>query len=69
MNGCINYIKNIRVNKIHHLEDFNIAIEDTNAPHLLITGKNGSHLMNSELESTCIARVHTPIVMKARCIK
>ena len=42
MNGCINYIKNIRVNKIHHLEDFNIAIEDTNAPHLLITGKNGS---------------------------
>jgi predicted ATP-binding protein involved in virulence len=37
-----NYINNITVNKIHHLKDFNIAIEDINAPHLLITGKNGS---------------------------
>lgn len=37
-----NYIKNIKVNKIFHLQGLNIPIENENVPHLFITGKNGS---------------------------
>lgn len=36
------FIKNIRVNKLFHLENFDIPIANTNYPHLIITGKNGS---------------------------
>ncbi len=37
-----NYIKNIVVKNIFHLQDFNIAIADEKHTHLFITGKNGS---------------------------
>ena len=37
-----NYIDNIHINKLYHLEDFDIPIADKKYPHLIITGKNGS---------------------------
>lgn len=37
-----NFITNIKVNHIFHLEDFCIPISDTEKKHLIITGKNGS---------------------------
>ncbi len=36
------FIKNIKVNKLLHLQDFNIPIENAHTPHLILTGKNGS---------------------------
>lgn len=36
------YIKNIHVNQLFHLHDFNIPIADERMPHLMLTGKNGS---------------------------
>lgn len=39
MNG---YLKNIHVNKLYHLQDFDIPIADGQTPHLILTGKNGS---------------------------
>ena len=36
------FIKNIHINKLFHLENFDIPIADTKYPHLIITGKNGS---------------------------
>lgn len=36
------FINKIKVNKIFHLENFEIPIADENNPHLIITGKNGS---------------------------
>ena len=36
------FIKNIHINKLFHLEDFDIPIADKKYPHLIITGKNGS---------------------------
>lgn len=36
------YIKNIHINHLYHLHDFNIPIADENTPHLMLTGKNGS---------------------------
>lgn len=36
------FIKNIHVNKLFHLENFDIPIANVNYPHLIITGKNGS---------------------------
>ena len=36
------YINRIHINKLFHLNNLNITIEDENTPHLLITGKNGS---------------------------
>lgn len=36
------FIKNIHVNKLFHLNDFNIPIDNEKYPHLIITGKNGS---------------------------
>ena len=36
------FIKNIHINKLFHLENFDIPIENENCPHLIITGKNGS---------------------------
>lgn len=36
------YITNIHVNKLHHLSDFDIPVANDNAPHLILTGKNGS---------------------------
>ena len=36
------FIKNIHVNKVFHLENFDIPIADAKYPHLIITGKNGS---------------------------
>lgn len=37
-----NFINNIKVNKIFHLQDFNIPVANAATPHLMITGKNGS---------------------------
>lgn len=37
-----NYIDNIHINKLYHLEDFDIPIAERKYPHLIITGKNGS---------------------------
>lgn len=37
-----NYIDNIHINKLYHLEDFDIPIAKRQYPHLIITGKNGS---------------------------
>lgn len=36
------YIKNIHVNHLYHLHDFDIPIADEKTPHLMLTGKNGS---------------------------
>lgn len=36
------FIKNIKINKLFHLNNFNIPINDEKCPHLIITGKNGS---------------------------
>lgn len=36
------FIKNIHVNKLFHLNDFDIPIAEEKYPHLIITGKNGS---------------------------
>lgn len=36
------YITNIHVNKLFHLSNFDIPVADDNAPHLILTGKNGS---------------------------
>lgn len=36
------FIKNIHINELFHLKDFDIPIADKQTPHLMITGKNGS---------------------------
>ena len=36
------FIKNIHINKLFHLENIDIPIENEKYPHLIITGKNGS---------------------------
>lgn len=36
------YIKEIKINEIHHLRNFSINIPSENTPHLLITGENGT---------------------------
>lgn len=36
------YISEIHINKLYHLQDLSIKIEDANSPHLILTGKNGS---------------------------
>lgn len=36
------FIKNIKVNKLLHLQDFNIPIANEKTPHLILTGKNGT---------------------------
>ena len=36
------WIKNIHINKLFHLNDFDIPISREEFPHLIITGKNGS---------------------------
>lgn len=36
------YIKNIHINHLFHLQDVNIPISSEIAPHLMLTGKNGS---------------------------
>lgn len=36
------YISEIKINNLFHLNDLHIQIADENAPHLILTGKNGS---------------------------
>lgn len=36
------FLKSIRVNRIFHLHDFSVDIDNDNKMHLIITGKNGS---------------------------
>lgn len=36
------FIKNIHINKLLHLQNFNIPIENAETPHLILTGKNGT---------------------------
>ncbi len=36
------YINNIHINDLFHLHDFDIPVTDDAAPHLILTGKNGS---------------------------
>ena len=36
------YIKNIHINNLYHLRNFDIPIVDEKTPHLMLTGKNGS---------------------------
>lgn len=36
------FIKNIKINKLFHLNNFDISIDDKEYPNLIITGKNGS---------------------------
>ncbi len=36
------FIKNIKINKLLHLQDFNIPIANEKTPHLILTGKNGT---------------------------
>ena len=48
-----NYITNIHVNRIFHLENFDISLQPDKRQHLLLTGKNGSgktSLMNAIME-------------------
>lgn len=47
------FLTNIKVNKVFHLENFNIPIDEKEKKHLIITGKNGSGktvLLNAILE-------------------
>ncbi|MCM1450717.1 MAG: AAA family ATPase [Clostridium sp.] len=47
------YISEIKINNLFHLKDLNIQIADENAPHLILTGKNGSGktiLLNAVME-------------------
>ncbi len=47
------FIKNIHINKLFHLENFDIPIADERYSHLIITGKNGSGktvLLNAIIE-------------------
>lgn len=37
-----NYVNNIKIDKLGHLEDISIDLANENAPHLIVTGKNGS---------------------------
>ena len=36
------FIKNIHINKLFHLENFDIPVSGERYSHLIITGKNGS---------------------------
>lgn len=36
------YLTEIQINKLYHLQNISIKIEDESAPHLILTGKNGS---------------------------
>lgn len=36
------YIKKIHINELFHLRNIDIPIANEKAPHLIITGKNGS---------------------------
>lgn len=36
------FIKNIHINELFHLKNFDIPVTDEQTPHLMITGKNGS---------------------------
>lgn len=36
------FISNIKINKVRHLEDFQIELSDEGKRHLILTGKNGS---------------------------
>lgn len=36
------FLTNIHINKIYHLENFDIQLDNNNLKHLIITGKNGS---------------------------
>lgn len=36
------FVKNIHVNNLYNLKNFDIKLEDEKTPHLIITGKNGS---------------------------
>lgn len=36
------YIKNIHINQLYHLQNFDIPVADEQTPHLMLTGKNGS---------------------------
>ena len=37
-----NFLTSIHINKIFHLENFDIPIDENEKKHLIITGKNGS---------------------------
>ena len=43
-----NFITNIKVNHIFHLENFCIPISENEKKHLIITGKNGYNQKNSK---------------------
>lgn len=48
-----NFLTSIHINKIFHLENFNIPIDENEKKHLIITGKNGSgktSLLNALVE-------------------
>lgn len=56
-----NYLKRIKVNHIFHLQDFEINIDQPSAPHLFITGKNGSGktvLLNAIAEYLNYMNIH-----------
>lgn len=36
------FLTGIKVNKIYHLEDFEIKLDDKERKHLILTGRNGS---------------------------
>lgn len=47
------YISQIKINNLYHLKDLSIEIANENAPHLILTGKNGSGktvLLNAIME-------------------
>lgn len=53
------FLTNIKVNKVFHLENFNIPIDEKEKKHLIITGKNGSGktvLLNAILEYLSIMK-------------
>lgn len=53
------FLTNIKVNKVFHLENFNIPIDEKEKKHLIITGKNGSGktvLLNAIISSYLVLK-------------
>lgn len=58
------FIKSIHINKVHHLENVNIPISETERNHLILTGKNGSGKTSVLLEIKKMLELSTDVENK-----